>query len=895
MLVYLDSRDPSMPINYSEFVPIECGGSPFCGQVAILRALGNSVKDIENQIDLLQYFNDNEDGSRLESLVLFARRFGCNLRVNLVGPEEQDEWHLFRVSGSMRTITLKIISYYGEELNLLAHAQLMGLRGVYNESSLIDYSNVWTDVFKTSNILKVFTCVTSLIGCGYLFSRRLSLKSAGDSFRMALSNTFYPYLALGAISWGMNWFGLNFKYCPNYYKFEHRIQAHDMRDVRNFVAKRDKIEVHDLIDVFTKSTALGLFFRDKEIISIKTPCVKRISVSVETSKLWVNEVRNLVASGKKADLSVFGLRRNTGINISPFLNNDIDTLEFLANTTSPSPRETIVRPLLAYVEPGCNSMLPDPELVIGSDYNKIIRYRHQTTKVKVAAICDIPVYTDAGLLGAGRYSCSDPETVLVAFAGRSMKKRDINQDRVKEFLEFSFSIVDRLVSEFDPTGLSSELSPDHAYSLIMHGKKSRSYINQQIEGWKRALLGDKKEKQHSCFVKFESNDKNGMAKPRLIMTMSSYLSVEAVQVLPVIDKIIETTSFNKTAIKHKSFDEIMEQLVEVCDGKHMVTDYSSWESSLTPIIRKIENRMLVKCLEKTGYSRTLSTLRSELFGVDKGRKLHYKGSVYKIQTRCSGDYWTSFGNGLINYCLSRFLVRANPHFIGVFEGDDGVIKNPSSSMTEDAKELGFDLGTSVSGTQMGDVDFLQVRYGIDGKRYLNVGKFFRSVWLRKAHNLKDSKRGYLYQCIAASLHHLSPGHPVIFELANLCYFTGVVLGGKKFVGFKRYLNDYKDLNYDFASVKWPLNADENMRLEVAQGAQGFPSIEVGRQLWLEAQLRKAWLGGESVYIGSSMNHCDKVVEYLNSNDLLVEPDRKIQRFRNFLVESRILADVSLVL
>jgi len=725
-----------------------------------------------------------------------------------------------------------------------------------------------------------FICLKAIGGDGIHHALLMGQPTVDNDSVLNFSNIW--------IERGIRWF--KYRVCLNHYNLIRYVTYGDMRDVRSVVEKRDPIEVHEKFALMEKSTIRQLQIFGRLIFcsswfSWLTGCKsKLVRVGIEAAKLWAIEIR---AASKFMDMTQFALRRTTMIGRDPLTTDYSQTVEFLKDTTVDNTAESIA-PLISYVDPGANALFPDPDLIVGSSLNEVVRYKHQETRIRKAAICDYPVVTSQGVLGAGRINATDAETVLVAFTGRSMKPEPFYSDKLDKFLKFSFGVVDRLVLEMDSAGLV-EQPCDVAYRRLMRGKKTQSYIGKQIEGWEKALRGEHKYKRHSCFVKCESNVKSGKSKPRLIMTMSPYHAVSCCQILDVLERLVNT-SFNDRAIKHKTTDQIMSQLAEVCDGPHMVTDYSSWEASMTPHIRKIENRIMSKALMKCGFTETWRSMRSLCFGQNRGRVLEYGGSQYRIYTRCSGDYWTSFGNGLINLCLSWFMTNpdVNYHFKAVFEGDDGVISRPPSDIVESSAELGFSLGTSVKGTRLGDTDFLQVRY-CDGKKFLNVHKFLKSVWLKKAQNLGENKRGYLYQCVAASLYHLSPGHPVTTELANSLFRLGVKMQAKKFRNFKRYLNTYDDrrLNYDFSSVSWPAGVDETMRKHVADGAVGFTPIPIESQLWLEQQLRSSQT---IVYVGSILCEDKTFMDMVESNDLLVEPRRDIQRFRDFVVSMRLTDD-----
>lgn len=97
------------------------------------------------------------------------------------------------------------------------------------------------------------------------------------------------------------------------------------------------------------------------------------------------------------------------------------------------------------------------------------------------------------------------------------------------------------------------------------------------------------------------------------------------------------------------------------------SDYSRFDRRVSiQILQLVEFVCLTFLYDDTEFARVLS-LSWKTFGLSSlGTKYHVDG------TRCSGDAWTSIGNGLINRFLTWVCLR-DMKYKSYHEGDDGVI------------------------------------------------------------------------------------------------------------------------------------------------------------------------------------------------------------------------------
>jgi hypothetical protein len=493
--------------------------------------------------------------------------------------------------------------------------------------------------------------------------------------------------------------------------------------------------------------------------------------------------------------------------------------------------------------------------------------------------------TNQGRMGPGYLPITDPVSILAAFCGRSMTHVEPENSKVDEFVEFAKKFYHKFIEETDVSGMDEE---DEVEFFRDHYRTKRplGWINGMIDSYRlyQQGLADKNYDSHSCFVKLENSSKRYgdeyNHKPRLIMTMSPVMLFETIQVHKMIERW-NHGPFSRFQIKDLPPSEMIEKICDFQDRPHMVTDYSSFESSITNKIRGIENFVLLSLLDKAGFTKTKNSFSKYVSG---SRILRTRGLTLNIETRCSGDPHTSCGNGIVNvaiaaWCFYKHLcefhqrklpfeevaetIYSTPNLI-LAEGDDGLVSDGLLN-PELVSQIGFDFSEAVCGLYPGDTDFLRRRW-MDGKCYLNVGRAMSVFWVKNKANLSMNKCKFILRCMACSLHYMSPGHPILWAIVKR---IGLETNGiTKFKNWFLHIDLYRWFGVDVDNFPTDVECDESMRSAIEIGALGFPPISVGTQKYLEAQ----FLTSENLYIGDALNNYEEVEAFVETYFRCNSPD-----------------------
>lgn len=184
---------------------------------------------------------------------------------------------------------------------------------------------------------------------------------------------------------------------------------------------------------------------------------------------------------------------------------------------------------------------------------------------------------------------------------------------------------------------------------------------------------------HDPFVKVETYGEPKVARG-ITATSDSQLHILhpifSVVEHSVVEQIADLAGFVKGRTPNERLD-FTSKILFPADAV-VGTDYSTFECSLRPetrlsIERAVFRHMVSRCSER--FKRDFETLMSLQ---DLPVCAHGIGWFGRMTCRCSGDIWTSLGNGLTNYFVTLFVVSRvtglpfEPDVLhGVFEGDDG--------------------------------------------------------------------------------------------------------------------------------------------------------------------------------------------------------------------------------
>jgi len=646
------------------------------------------------------------------------------------------------------------------------------------------------------------------------------------------------------------------------YKVVSATAARSNKDRRTIVCQREDMKSQD--EYLTVRVGEAPFLSGYDL-SWVSACwgvtgVKVYQVSSVRLTHVYNEMQLLHLNGKDPLLAIADLNRlrevNTDVAMSHVLTHTGEVAKILAGglgkVNVPEERD---RTLIGFDTDGHAAFIPDVafnnvRLHGGrgtfSDkkhWNHVSKWR-RGEKHKPKRICVAPI---GAVTHHGLFSCNDEKSTLAAFVGRAMaKKEHPSLTHLDEFLAFSFKFLDDIV---DATELDVGREPDPivAYTDHYRGKKKAEIIEANVGEYDKYMRGEmstrelKKFTRHSAFVKCENNTKmhkgEAYVRPRLIMTLSKLYSFMLVPVVALMQAWAHGP-FSKYQVKGLTIQEMLEKIVSVSNRPHCVTDMSAFESSITKSIRRLENHVMARLCDKAGYTRTKAYL---LNLARDGRYLHVPWGVFWIVTRCSGDFWTSFGNGIVNVCLNAYCAhKKGLDFSMIAEGDDGLISS-DIPCTDILHDLGFKFSSEIRGEREAQCDFLRSLWALEG-RILNVPRCLQSLWLKKACYLKKSKQLFLLRCVGQSLHHLSPGHPILWALVERIGME--TSGTTSFKNHKDYLDMWK---YVPNMGKYPVNilVNEELRPLLTIGTHGFPPISICDQLVLEDRL----LNDRDIFLG----------------------------------------------
>lgn len=532
---------------------------------------------------------------------------------------------------------------------------------------------------------------------------------------------------------------------------------------------------------------------------------------------------------------------------------------------------------------------------------KLKTISNSTVKInKPVAIAPIgPIVSNGIPLSPGSLPITDELGIFNAFTVRSMGKvMDYDIKAVGEFEELFREVVNYNINN-NNNNKPVEKDIYEFYEEHYTGKHTQESIKSDIEAHQQysiRSINNKKMVQNSCFVKGENSSKmkdgKRIVKLRLIMVMSLMMLMGCIQVIPLFEWWNEGP-MSQFQVKKMTLQQMSDTISNKSNCVHMVSDYSSFESSLDSLKLKMEKIFIYSLCSSCYFDKTKEQIMRYYVSV---RQLKYKGSVYNISSRCSGDPWTSTGNGLFNQVAIMFMLRRKLYSelkqssrIGVkflyskahnvlVEGDDGLM--PEKFFDKKIiNSLGFDLSCELKGHYEGDVDFLSKRWK-DGRVYLNIGKCLNFLWVKYKNHLKDYKQMHILRCMAYSLYHLSPNHPITSAM--------VIRIGKETAkckkGFKNSIIHIKSNlpyileNIDIDTYNFPQPiVSEDMRIEVSKGGQGFPPIPIPIQLHIESVI----LNDSVMDIGNLLDNYPEVINYKEScNYSKITNLTKITKFKD---------------
>jgi len=396
--------------------------------------------------------------------------------------------------------------------------------------------------------------------------------------------------------------------------------------------------------------------------------------------------------------------------------------------------------------------------------------------------------------------------------------------------------------------------------------KPAAFVDNLMEARRqREVVGQvAKEKKCGWFVKWECSGKMAgqtvLVKPRGIYPMTDRLALENAPVLEAINAFYHSPIVTRFHVKGTLPSNIGEKVASVTQsGAFTVTDYSSFEASLTGLITRTEEELLTEIMRRLGnhdeafvYERNKTQLRSFSNGL----------LSFLHRARKSGDFETAGGNlhdnliviltqSYVKYeretgdsDLDRWWATVDSLFF-VLEGDDAVV--PKGLIDLDlVSHLGFKFSQAESGELHSDCDFLHKVYYPDGGVLVNVLRGFRSLYTDTAQKLRNSKVLALARASAWSMWCSSPGHPILWAVVRR--IGQLTSGVSMFKGWQKFKKDNNPLNALVAPPsRFPQTfVSQKLRVELATTRNPLiPCISIPEQVAFEDQILR-WRVGEAL-------------------------------------------------
>lgn len=895
---FLYAKRPSMRTIHSDPNDVDeefdqCG-SPFCGLVAIDVA-SNSRVDVDKYLEMLPDNHAHEAWVILgddQVVKEYCWHRGHNLRILLPpgGPPYMDFENAYST-----WIVLRYLQPNGEGPG---HYIVMCKKAATMSRYALDevpgpVCTIWLDgsfaeLTKEDRLRRVaatFSTTYDMIEVGSASFTLSSLVTVGVLGSLPGSSTILPLSLLGSLAYVTYRAG---KILSRYVLIRETPVLVSIScppsddDVRTISNRRDEIEYHD--QILTVDIKREFFFDalEKEI-PLFDAGVTRVQVSSTLYRNTLAEMEATAANGMDPLKALASISRHRSVNVQAGCNivNGTACLLRIAGLRLTAHKNVgnNVRGLIALAAPAAAAAIPNVGVAITNQTeaeklkkkknrkkskklglkgagmpNHVLSYnlvQNNDSKLPEVGIYPLgPLYTDDGPVGPGFFATTNSCNTLASFVGRGMTK-DLskrNSRLIGEFIDYSKGFLDYYIDSCDIrnvwTGDPIEFFADH-----YKGKRSFGWITNKVDNYKRYLSGqmsageEREYNEKGFFVKFEANIKDGRPRPRGIMTMSERMLIECCPIISVIE-VWNHSFFEEFQVKGLNPADTMRQMLEHTDCSYSVSDYSSFESSIDVLLRQLEEYVIYHIACKADAKHLWDAYHKHASGM---RTLTTKWGDFSIGTRCSGDFWTSFGNGLLNVCVMRFCAykKETPFVRMLAEGDDGLVPSTVPD-PELINSLGLSFSQVVTGTQDGDCDFLRKRV-VGMNSYLSVGKVLCSLLLvKKGHSMKPCRYKSIMRCMAHSVYHTAPGHPVIQALVNRIWKeTHGLIPSKNIM--EHFRDKHHAVNISDPGLKFfPVN--EDMRACVAEGATGFFPIPIAIQLELE----RRFMEEDHFYIGSML-------------------------------------------
>jgi len=523
----------------------------------------------------------------------------------------------------------------------------------------------------------------------------------------------------------------------------------------------------------------------------------------------------------------------------------------------------------------------------------------------------IALFEDNGRrLSMGQNPCKHPLVGAVACLGRQLHASSTRCSRVPLFRRISAFVCQKVLEDIGTRLRSDAVRPvvdrelfDRLLSHLSAAFRDEVW-NMYEEALRGRVSGDYR--KAGAFVKQEDSHKSdllGTHKPRNITTMTPEMYVHALPAL-LAQYLIYNSLLKRWMIKSMTPNEIDDIVRRVSRDRFRAVDVSGFEKAMTVEMMSTEIELVTGVLRLLNLPTNARFVENVMYA---SRKLDNPYYSYSVGVRCSGDFWTSLGNGLANIVLiltghyekccngmdlDEWWVLAR-ELVFVTEGDDGFIPEDIFS-PETTRELYMDLSLSTPATQPGGADFLKIAYypvynsvGVHVGRLGNTLRWCRSLMFVRGANLRPSKVRFLWRAKALSMLYLAPAHPIITVLARR---IGELTQGARWFRGAKVLSKKWGVDWDaLGDITKPFPEGEDwqvrdeMRVALASSVcPELPAISVENQLALEALLAK-WTPGTVVQIPHEWRLYPEYGSAMSGERL--EPEMCVSRFLDPVVET----------
>lgn len=480
---------------------------------------------------------------------------------------------------------------------------------------------------------------------------------------------------------------------------------------------------------------------------------------------------------------------------------------------------------------------------------------------------------DGERVGSGLFPANTVLTNLLALCLRQIVAESTDYSLLDEFSLTSNFLADKVLLNMR-LALSDDdfrIGFDFAQFKSLMSSKSADFINSAWADYINACEGFEVRafERNRQITKYEESSKSpGLTKCRGITVMKGEAYIYLYRILQIQKKVYADPFLSRWMIKGKTPFEMIDQLSAIIEWSHRSQDISGFEKGILHCLREpLENKIIRGAFEMLGLAREAAYFldfvgsNADNPNMIGARKISHEFFTVYLMIRCSGDFWTSLGNGLVNISiiLTGHRLRYAQRYTSmeqwwvdaqslnfVTEGDDALI--PLHIWSDVASRLGMSYSLVSQSHKPGGSDFLKVLHypflGPTGLPYkqLNVVRSLRSLSYVTTTSSNMNKIMFLLRAKALSLHYLSPGHPILFALCQRIGF--LTRGARAYSGWENDVETKwgsESLTAKAIQSRFP-HCEPTIEMRAAlhnSTCLESPPITVDEQLLLEEQFR-AW-------------------------------------------------------